>query len=65
MVYIDYSHYQMSGAIKTAFDNMCKICLTQVLLEIQHIFLQKNIYKSVVIWIITEYLGTDAIIIIS
>lgn len=55
----------MSGTLKTAFDNTCKICLAQVLLEIQHIFLQKDIYKSVAIWIITEYLGTDAIIIIS
>lgn len=64
MVYKNYSHYQMSGTLKPAFDNTCKICLAQVLLEIQHIFLQKDIYKSV-IWIITEYLGTDAIIIIS
>lgn len=53
MVYINYSHYQMSGTLKTAFGNMRKICLAQVLLEIQHIFLQKDIYTSVVIWIIT------------
>ncbi|KAB0402745.1 hypothetical protein E2I00_006229, partial [Balaenoptera physalus] len=35
----DYSHYQMSGAIKTAFDNMCKICLTQD----THVALKENL----------------------